>query len=157
MRANFPLQPGPLIVLLDLRARFLQQMSVLHAGGTRGLAIQAAETAVNVGNERIGQRQPALVNLQHLVDAAARRIHLRAQRAIGGAIVQTQAAVHALGIQVPTGLLAGREVGNRILDDGSGKAQKRNLPRFKMSFGSIARLIARMLSKWVGVFSQAAA
>ena len=62
------------------------------------------------------QRQPARVHLQHLVDAAARRIHFRAQRAIGRALVQAQAAMHALGVQLPRRLLARREVRDRIID-----------------------------------------
>jgi hypothetical protein len=64
--------------------------------------------------------------------------------------------MHALGVQVPTGLLAGREVGSMMLGRWNLEAQKRNLPRFRMSLPSSAGLTAFILSKSVGVFAQAA-
>ena len=56
----------------------------------------------------------ALVNLHHLINAPARRIHLRSQRAVGRALVQTQSAVNALRVQVPRGFLARGEIGDRL-------------------------------------------
>src|SRR5208283_2525120 len=110
VRADLALQPRTPVVLDDLRTRALQQASVRHARWASGLAIQAAETAVNMGDERFGQCEPAFVHLHHLVNAPARRIHLRAQRAIGRTLVQAQPAVHTLGVQVPGRLLARGEI-----------------------------------------------
>src|SRR5271166_2417243 len=145
------LQPGARVVLLDLRARTLQQVTILDTGRTGGLAIQAAKTAVNVFDKRFAQAEPAFIDLQHLVNASPRRVHFRAKGAVGGAIIQAQPAVNALGVQVPCGLFAGREIRNRFFQYWRREAQSRNLPRFKMSFGSSARFTARMLSMWVGV------
>ncbi len=140
-------------MLHNLRARALQQAAVRHTRWTSSLAIQAAEAAVNVGDERLAQRQTALVHLHHLVDAAARRIHLRAQRAIGRTLVEAQSAVDTLGVQVPRRLFTGQEVRDWLFRNWSCRTQKRNLPRFKTSFRSSACFTARMLSKSVGVAS----
>src|SRR5664279_1500977 len=88
-------QPRPLIVLGNLRPRLLQQTSVGHARRTRGLAVQAPEAAIDVADKRITQCQPAFVHLHDLVDAAARRIHLRAQHAVRRTLVEAQPAVYA--------------------------------------------------------------
>jgi len=58
-----------------------------------------------VANEAFTERQSSLLDLNHLVDAPARRIHLHAQLPIGGASVQAEATVDALGIVIPLGLL----------------------------------------------------
>src|SRR5271157_3349374 len=151
MRANGALQPRPVIMLDDLRTGAFQQASIRHARRTSGLAVHAAETTVNMGDERVAQRQPALVHLHHLVDAATRGIHLRTQRAIGWTLVQTKPAVDALGVQVPRGLLSGLEVRGWLFRNWSYSAQNRNLPRFKTSRGSSVIFTFRMLSRSVGI------
>ena len=88
-------QYPPLDVSLDLRARGLDQPAVLdprRTGRFAGAAGQAQADVLDVGGRDGG---PLLGHLHHLVDAAARRIHLQAQLAIGGAGVQAQAAVDA--------------------------------------------------------------
>ncbi len=140
-----------MVVLHDLRARTLQQASVRYSRGASGLTIQAAEAAVNVGDERFAQRQPSLVHLHHLIDAAPRRIHLRAQSAIGRTLVEAQPAVNTLGVKVPRRLLSRQEVGDWLFRNWRCCAQKRNLPRFRMSCGSSASFTARMLSKSVRI------
>src|SRR5437764_10527036 len=72
-------EPGPLVMLFDLSAGALHDASVLHAGGAGGFAGAAVEAAVDVGHERIADRESACIDLQHLVDASPRRIHLHAQ------------------------------------------------------------------------------
>lgn len=66
--------PGTLAVLLDARPGMLDQLSVLDAGGAGGFAGAAVETFVNVIHERIGDGKIAELDLNHLVDAAARGI-----------------------------------------------------------------------------------
>ena len=80
---------------LHLAPRDLEQRSELHAGRTRRLARPAAETEIEM--TRVGRRrlQPALRHRAHQVQAAARRVHLLAEDAIGGALRQADAAVHA--------------------------------------------------------------
>src|ERR1022692_1386097 len=155
VRSHLALQPATLVVLLDLRACALQQASVGYARGTSRLAIHAAQAAVNMGDEGIPQRQPTLVNQHHLIDAPARRIHLRPQCAVRRALVQAQSAVDTLRVQVPRGFLARGEVGDRLFRHWSCDCQKRNLPRFRMSLGSSAIFTARMLSRSVGIGPQA--
>ncbi len=59
------------IVLLDLRARGLDQLAVLYPGRARGLAGAAIETPVDVLHESIAQCQASLVDEQHLANASA--------------------------------------------------------------------------------------
>ena len=142
-------QPRTLVVFRDLRTRPLQQAAVGDARRARGLAVQATKAAVDVRHERIAQRQPAFVHLHDLVDAPARRIHLRAQRAVRRALIETQPAVHATRVQIPRRLLVRREVRVARLDCSGCGAQKISLPR-KMLFGSSACFTARMLAKLGG-------
>src|SRR5271157_1768742 len=150
MCANYALQPRRPVVLDDLRACALQQASVGHTRWTSRLAIQAAEAAINMGDERLAQREPALVHLHHLVNAAAGRIHLRAQHSIGRALVQAQPAVDTLGVQVPRRLLTRGEIRYWLFRNWSSRGQNRNLPRFRMSLGSSASFTARMLPRPAG-------
>src|SRR5882724_5841501 len=95
------LQPGSWRFGLDQRARAFYDAAILDAARTRRLTGAAIEAAVDVGDERLGNRQLPLVHLSNLVDAPARRIHLRSQHAIGGARVQTQPAMDAGRVKVP--------------------------------------------------------
>src|SRR6266850_935527 len=95
------LQPRPRRFALDKRAGAFYDAAILDAARTRRLTGAAIEAAVDVGDERLGNRQLPLVHLRNLVDAPARRIHLRPQHAIGGARVQAEAAMDAGGIEVP--------------------------------------------------------
>ena len=79
--------PGTLAVLLDARPSMLDQLSVLDAGGAGGFAGAAVETFVNVIHERIGDGKIAELDMNHLVDAAARGIGFEIPEAVGGASV----------------------------------------------------------------------
>ncbi len=79
---------------LDLRARRLHQAPVLHARRAGRLAAPAGQAQADVLQIGAGDRR-AIGNLHHLVDAAARRIHLQTELAVGRAGVETQAAMHA--------------------------------------------------------------
>src|SRR5439155_19838185 len=78
----------------DLTAGRLYQTAVLHSRRTRRLAAatgQAQPDVLDVGRPD----RHSIRYLHHLVNAAARRIHLHAQLAISGAGVQTEAAMDA--------------------------------------------------------------
>ncbi len=138
-------QPRPLVVFRDLRPRLLQQAAVRHPRRTRGLAVQAAQATIDVGDKRVAQRQPPRIDLHDLVDTTARRIHFRAQRAVRRALVETQPTVNAPRVQVPSRLLVGREVRVRRLRDWDGGAQGQYLPHSTF-LGSSACLTARIQS-----------
>src|SRR5579859_6769594 len=87
---------GPFIVLLNLTARRLHQLAVLHAGRASGLTSAAIQAKVDMLDERPAERQPALLHLDHLKDSSARGIHFQAQFAIGGARIQAETAVDTL-------------------------------------------------------------
>src|SRR5260370_15533518 len=119
-------------MFLDLRSRTFDDASIFHARGTRGFAGATIEAAIDVVDERIANRQPSLVDQQHLVDASAGGIHLRAQHAVGWTLIQAQPAMDADRIEVPR-----RPVGRRALArlDGCGFTHVEpttNLPRLKM-------------------------
>src|SRR5207249_9766688 len=101
-----------LVIFLDLPARRFDQAAVLDSGRARRLAGAAVETQVDVPDKTLAQRQPPALHLDHLVDPAARRVHLHAQLAIGGATVQAQAAVDTLRIELPARRLAGTAGGH---------------------------------------------
>src|SRR3974390_982758 len=147
--AQFFAQPRPSIVFRNLSARPFQQTAVGHARRTRCLAVQATETAINVRDERVTQRQPPLVHLHDLVDTSARRIHLCSEGAIRWTLVETQPAVHAARVQVPGWFLVRREI--RVAGFGNSRsgAQKITLPR-RTLFGSSACFTARKLGSLPG-------
>ena len=80
-------EPGTFAVLLDAGASVLDELSVLDAGGAGGFAGAAVETFVNVIHERIGDGKIAELDVNHLVDAAARGIGFEIPKAVGGASV----------------------------------------------------------------------
>ena len=71
-----------------------QQIAIGHAGRAGGRAGQAAEAAVDV-RLHVVERQRAFEHALHQHDAAARRVHLLAELAVGRARRQAEAAVHA--------------------------------------------------------------
>src|SRR5947207_16012381 len=77
-----------LVIFLDLPPRRFDQAAVLDSRRARRLARAAVETQIDVPDKTLAQRQPPALHLEHLVDPAARRVHLHAQLAIGGAAVQ---------------------------------------------------------------------
>src|SRR5882724_6994014 len=99
--------PGTLAVPLDARASVLDELSILDAGGAGGFAGAAVETFVNVIHERIGDGKIAELDLNHLVNAAARGIGFEIPEAVGGAGVQAETAVDAAGIVLVDGSRAG--------------------------------------------------
>ncbi len=90
-----PREPGPLRVGLDIGARGLDQTPILHSRRTGALASAASQAKVDVFPIGVADRLP-FGYLHHLVNAAARRIHLDAQFPVRRAGVQAQAAVNAL-------------------------------------------------------------
>ena len=97
------LRPGPRILPLDLRPRRFNQLAVFDPRGAGRFARPAVQAQVHVADKTLADREPAFVHRDHLVDAPARRIHLHAQLAIGGARVQAQAAMHAAVVMLPVG------------------------------------------------------
>ena len=100
------LQWRPLVVLLDLPSRRLDQPPVLDVRRAGGLAGATVETKIDVPDETLAQRQPAPIHLDHLIDPATRRVHFDPQLAIGWATVQTKAAVDTLRVELPRRLFA---------------------------------------------------
>ncbi len=90
----------PAMVLLDVRAGRLDQAVVLDARRARGHARHAAEAAVEVLDDGVGQRHRAVDEAAHQVDAAARRVHLLVPERVGRARRQAEAAVDAVGDQL---------------------------------------------------------
>ena len=84
-------------------ARVLDESPVRNAGGAGGFTGAAVEAFVNVIDEPFADtRFPlclaagfALENMEHLLDAAARRVRLQIPQAIRRTGVQAQAAVDA--------------------------------------------------------------
>jgi hypothetical protein len=91
----------PAIIPVDLGAGGFNQLAVLDARRAGGLAGAAIEAEVDVPDEGVGQPQPPFVNQDHLVDAAAGRITLQSELAVGGAVVQAKPAVDTGGVVFP--------------------------------------------------------
>ena len=77
------------IILFDLRAGALHKLSVFHTRGASALASAAIETSIDMLDKKVAERQPALIDENHLTDAATRGIGLLTPKTIGGAFVQT--------------------------------------------------------------------
>ena len=102
----------PLVIFLDLPPRRFDQPAVLDSRRARRLASAAVETQVDVPDKTLAQRQPSALHLDHLVDPAARRVHLDSQLAICRTTIQAKTAVNTLRIELPARRLAGT-VGGR--------------------------------------------
>jgi hypothetical protein len=82
-------------MLLDLSARSLDDVSVLHARRASSLTCQAAKTAIDMRDERIVDRQASVIYLQDLINAAAWRICLKPEHAMRRTVIQAQPTVNA--------------------------------------------------------------
>jgi hypothetical protein len=91
-------EPGTGIIALDARTGVLDEFSIFDAGGAGGFAGAAVEAFVDVVDEGIGDRLLVQLDLDHLVNAAARRIGFEVPQAISGAGVEAEAAVDAAGV-----------------------------------------------------------
>ena len=92
---NSPLRQRPPIGLLDMRARMIDEVHVVHAGGAGGHAGEAREAAIDV-RRHFGVGRPVV--LEHVldqIDAPARAIELVAEQHIGRAGRGAEAAMHA--------------------------------------------------------------
>ena len=87
-------EPAPMRVRLQFGARIFHHAAVAYARRAGGFAAPAGQAKIDVLTVGLADSR-AVGHLDHLIDAAARRIHLEAEFAIGGAGVQTQAAMHA--------------------------------------------------------------
>src|ERR1035438_8799021 len=90
------LAPTARKIALDLRARWLDEFVVLHAGGARRHAGHATQAVIHVLSKAIIERSLPFSGLLDHVDASARRIHLLAPQHVGGASGQAEAAMHAV-------------------------------------------------------------
>src|SRR5205823_10536809 len=84
------------VIFLDLPPGRFDQAPVLDSGRARRLASAAVETQVDVPDKTLAQRQPPALHLDHLVDPAARRVHLDSQLAISRTTIQAKTAVDTL-------------------------------------------------------------
>lgn len=86
------------IIPLDLRARSFDELAVFHSSGTRAFAGTAIEASIDVEHEGVAQLEAPFVHQDHLPNPPARGIGFQSPQAIGGAVVQTEAAVNAVKI-----------------------------------------------------------
>ena len=116
-----PLAERAAVVLLDVRAGLLDQRPVLDARGARRHAGHAAEAAVEVLDDRVGELQRPVDEPVHQVDPPARRVHLLLpERPVGRARRQAEAAVDAVGDQLL------RDLGHTSTPAGSNCARTRS-------------------------------
>ena len=100
-------EPGAGIVALDARAGVLDEFSVLDSRGAGGFASATVEAFVDVLDKGIGDGLLVQLDLDHLVDAAARRVGFKTPQAVGGAGIEAEAAVDATGVILVDGSRAG--------------------------------------------------
>src|SRR5690348_16831350 len=81
---------------LNLRARGLNQLAVIHTGRAGGHTRHAAEAGVEVPHPLRSHLRLALRSKFHQQDAPARRVHLFVPQDICWTSGQAKAAVHAL-------------------------------------------------------------
>ena len=93
--------PGARRAAFDLAAGALHQVAELHVRRAGRLTGAAVEAQVHVLDEIRRHAQTPLVHRLDEIHAPARRVHFRAQRAIGGAFVQTEAAMNARADLLP--------------------------------------------------------
>ncbi len=93
--AEHPVGASPLVPSIDLLARRLDQLVVLHAARAGGDARETAEALIEVADHLIGHRL-TFEPLGHQVDAAARRVHLLPPQDIRGTRRKTEATMHAI-------------------------------------------------------------
>ena len=100
-------EPGAGIVALDARAGVLDQFSIFDSGGAGGFAGAAVETFVDVVDEGVRDGLLVQFDVNHLMDAAARRIGFQVPKAISGTGVEAKAAMYAAGVVLVDGGWAG--------------------------------------------------
>ena len=115
--AQRPFRPGAGVGLLDIGARVVDQVHVVHARWAGRHAGQAGQAAIDMAHHLLGRRLAAFQHLLDQVDAPARGIELVAQQQEGRAGRRAHAAMDAgaqdavaLG-RVGVGQLGGREGG----------------------------------------------
>ena len=82
---------------MQLGAAGLHDAAEVHAAGTHALAVAAHQALLNVLAVRRVGLYSSLVQRLDEMDAAARRLGFMAGEQIGGAVLQAEATVHALG------------------------------------------------------------
>jgi len=97
--AHETLERRAAMVILHVVACLLDQPVVLHAGRAGGHTGHAAETAVEVLDDGVGQRDRSVDEPLHQVDPAARRVHLLVPERIRRTGRQAETAVDAVGDQ----------------------------------------------------------
>src|SRR4051794_8408010 len=99
-RAVGPLAPAARLAALELRARALDQLVVLHPGRAGGHAGHAAQAAVEVRDHLGRDLLALLVADPHEQDPPPRRVHLVLEHRVARARGQAEAAVHAVADEV---------------------------------------------------------
>jgi hypothetical protein len=87
----------PTVVLLDLAAGMFDELAVLDPRRAGGLAGAAVEALVDVPDIPFAGQNPQLFHVKHLADPAARGVGFETPEAVGGAMVQAEAAVDTAG------------------------------------------------------------
>jgi hypothetical protein len=87
----------PAVVLLDLAAGMFDELAVLDPRRAGGLAGAAVEALVDVLDIPFTGQKPELFHVKHLADSAARGVGFETPEAVGGAMVQAEAAVDTAG------------------------------------------------------------
>ncbi len=105
--ARGAIEPGTLVIALDARAGVLDEFAVLDAGRAGGLAGATVEAFVDVIDKGIGDGLLVQLDMNHLVDAAARGIGFEVPEPVGGAGVEAEAAVDTAGVVLVDGSQAG--------------------------------------------------
>ena len=113
--AEQAVEQGPRIGVLDMGARVVDEVHVVHARRAGGHAGQARQAAVDMLDHLGGRRPVVLQHVLDQVDAPARRIELVAEQHVGRAGRGAEAAMHA-GAQDAVGFrdLAGRRAGRGV-------------------------------------------
>ena len=90
-----PVHEWSLVGLLDMRARVIDQMHVMHAGRAGAHAGQAGQAAVDMLDRFLIRRAALFQHVLDKVDAPARAVQLIAQHGVGRAGRRAEAAMHA--------------------------------------------------------------
>ncbi len=86
----------PFISFLDMLAGVIDQMHVMDTGWTGGHAAETGETAIDMGDDRLGRRAAAFEHVLDQIDAAARAVQFVAAQQIGRTGCRTEAAMNAV-------------------------------------------------------------
>ena len=97
----------------DFRPRRLDQTPVLHARRTGGLTGAARQAEIDVLDVIVVDLHLPFGDLDHLIDASTRGVHLNTQLAVSRARVEAEPAVNALVQIALLRLIEQRYVGDR--------------------------------------------